>query len=224
MNGLKYLIVITNRQYTEQYAEFFDNHDMCGVLDFFGNGTASESTLYYLGLESSEKVVFNLMVKDDEIPRLKHDMITQMNISGIGNGIAVFVPVDGIGGESAKRYLLGEKTIEKGEKNMDANEIKTVLIITVADKGNSEKVMDAARSAGATGGTVVRAKGTGASIAKFFGISISEEKEMIYIVAKRESRDDIMRAIMSMAGKGSDAHGIVFSLPVDSVCGISGME
>ncbi len=224
MNGLKYLMVITNREYADQYAEFFDSHDMCGVLDFFGTGTASAATLYYFGLEKSEKVVFNLMVKDDEIPRLKHDMITDMNISGVGNGIAVFVPVDGIGGESAKRYLLGDKTIVKGEKIMETNEFKNVLIITVADKGNSETVMDAARSAGATGGTVVRAKGTGASIAKFFGISISEEKEMIYIVAKREHRDAIMRAIMDMAGKGSDAHGIVFSLPVDSVLGISSME
>ena len=33
-----------------------------------------------------------------------------------------------------------------------------------------------------------------------------------------------MHAIMDKAGKNSDAHGIVFSLPVDSVCGISGLE
>ena len=92
------------------------------------------------------------------------------------------------------------------------------------DKGNTDVVMDAARGAGASGGTVVKAKGTGAEIAKFFGVAISEEKEMVYIVAKRESRDDIMHAIMQQAGNGTDAHGVIFSLPVDGVVGIKGFE
>ena len=103
-------------------------------------------------------------------------------------------------------------------------EYNSVLIVTVVDKGNTETVMNAARSVGASGGTVVRAKGTGAEIAKFFGVSISEEKEMVYIVAKREMRDDIMHAIMENAGTSTEAHGIVFSLPVDKVVGIRSFE
>ena len=47
----------------------------------------------------------------------------------------------------------------------------------------TEKVMDAARQAGAAGGTVVHAKGTGAKYAKFFGLTLADEKEMIYIVS-----------------------------------------
>ena len=61
-------------------------------------------------------------------------------------------------------------------------ESKSVLIIVIVNKGNTDVVMDAARSVGAGGGTVARAKGTGAEMAKFFGVSISEEKEMVYIV------------------------------------------
>ena len=98
------------------------------------------------------------------------------------------------------------------------------MIITVVDKGNTELVMNAARTAGANGGTVVRAKGTGAEIAKFFGVSISEEKELVYIVASRESRDSIMKAIMEKAGTNTNAHGVIFTLPVDSVAGIKGFE
>ena len=103
-------------------------------------------------------------------------------------------------------------------------ETKSVLIVAVVDKGNTNLVMDSARSAGASGGTVVKAKGTGAEIAKFFGVSISEEKEMIYIVAQREKRDDIMRAIIEKAGSNTDAHGVVFTLPVDGVVGIKAFE
>ena len=92
------------------------------------------------------------------------------------------------------------------------------------DKGYAETAMEAARAAGATGGTIVRAKGTGAEMAKFFGVSISEEKEMLYIVSDRPSRDAIMRAVMEKVGSKTDAHGVVFTLPVDSVCGIRRWE
>ncbi len=224
MNGLKYLITITNRKFAEDYVEFFNSRNFTGVSQYFALGTASQATLDLMGIESAEKSVFGLMVTDDEVDGLKRDMLTQMNISGAGNGIAVFIPVDGVGGDWAKKNLIGDRPINKGEGEMADTQSKLVLIVTIADKGNTERVMEAARSAGATGGTSVRSKGTGASIAKFFGIAISEEKEMIYIVAKRDMRDGIMRAIMEKAGKNTDAHAVVFSLPVDSVCGIGGLE
>ena len=107
---------------------------------------------------------------------------------------------------------------------MSENQSKSVLILTVCNKGNTDIVMDAARSAGATGGTVVKAHGTGAELAKFFGVTISEEKEMVYIVAKREERDKIMYAIMEKAGKNTPAFGVVFALPVESVLGIRSLE
>ncbi len=224
MNGLKYLITITNREYAQSYIDFFNGRGLTGITEYFAVGTASRATLDLMGIENNEKVVFSLMVTDEEISALKRDMLNQMNISAAGNGIAVFIPVDGLGGEYALNNLVGERPINKGEKIMSDNQTKLVLIIAIADKGNTERVMDAARSAGATGGTAVRSKGTGAAVAKFFGVAISEEKEMIYIVAKRSMRDDIMRAIMEKAGKNTDAHAVVFSLPVDSVCGIGGLE
>ena len=81
-------------------------------------------------------------------------------------------------------------------------------------------VMDAARSAGAGGGTTVRARGTGAKAAeKFFGISLAEEKEMVFIVSDVNKKKDIMRAIMQDAGINTKAHALVFSLPVSETAG-----
>ena len=57
-------------------------------------------------------------------------------------------------------------------------------------------VMDAARSAGAGGGTVLHAKGTGTEFtSKFLGVSIAAEKELIYIVSKNRDKGAIMKAI-----------------------------
>ena len=85
--------------------------------------------------------------------------------------------------------------------------------------------MDAAREACAYGGTVIHARGTGMEKAEqFMGVSLAAEKEMIFIVAKKEQKNDIMKAIMEKAGVESRAKSIVFSLPVTDTAGLRLME
>ena len=223
MLALNYLILITERCDEEKYIEFFKSHGSARVHSLLSHGTANEKLLDYFNIEKIEKVTLEAFVRDSQKEELIRGMYLDMNIGAAGAGIAVFVPIDCIGGASSLQYFVGDNPIEKKEK-IDMSETKNVLIITVVDKGNTDLVMEAARGAGASGGTVVRARGTGAELAKFFGVSISEEKEMIYIVAKRTDRDVIMHAIMENAGSATEAHGVVFSLPVDSVVGIKHFE
>jgi len=89
----------------------------------------------------------------------------------------------------------------------------------IYEKGYTDLVMDAAREAGAGGGTTIRAKGTGAGAAKFFGISLAEEKEIVFIVSDVNKKKGIMKAIMQKAGVDSKAHALVFSLPVSETAG-----
>ena len=85
--------------------------------------------------------------------------------------------------------------------------------------------MDAARGAGAYGGTVLHAKGTGMEQAeKFLGVSLAAEKEIILIVAKKQQKNDIMKAVMEQAGMESKAKSIVFSLPVTDTAGLRLLE
>ena len=58
------------------------------------------------------------------------------------------------------------------------------LIFVIANEGYTDLVTDAARSAGASGGTVLKARGTGGSHSeKFFGFSIAEEKAQLDVLA-----------------------------------------
>ena len=76
-----------------------------------------------------------------------------------------------------------------------------------------------------SGGTVIHAKGTGAEKAeKFLGVSIAVEKEMIFMVTRREGKNAIMKAIMEQAGLESEARAIVFSLPVTETAGMRLIE
>ena len=102
---------------------------------------------------------------------------------------------------------------------------KYELLVVIANQGYTEMIMDAAREANASGGTVIHAKGTGAEKAeKFLGVSIAAEKEMIFMVTRKESKNAIMKAIMEKAGIESKARSIVFSLPVTETAGMRLIE
>ena len=224
MEGVKYIITAAHREYAEEYTEFFYKYGVRNLMKIFATGSARDKTLSALGIERALKVVLSTVVSADVAEEINKGLIRETNITEHGNGFSLTLPLDGIGGASGKEYLLGDKPLIKKEKSDMEEKSKFVLLNVIADKGNVDLIMDAARDAGATGGTVIPAMGTGAEIAKIFGVVISEEKELIYIVAKREERDAIMKAVMEKAGKDSDAHAIVFSIPVEKVIGIKSLE
>ena len=96
------------------------------------------------------------------------------------------------------------------------------LVLCIVNSGFSESVMDAAKKAGARGGTVVNARGTaGKEAEKFFGISVQEEKELVLILVESEKKDAVLSALYDEVGLNSAGQGIAFSLPVDGVVGLN---
>ncbi len=99
------------------------------------------------------------------------------------------------------------------------------LIITVVNKGFSGEVIDASRKAGAEGGTIMHGRGTGIhEKAKFFGITIEPEKEIIFTLVKKGSTDTILDAIVEGANLNKPGKGIAFVVDVPRVAGITHIE
>ena len=95
------------------------------------------------------------------------------------------------------------------------------VILCIINNGFSDAVMDAAREFGASGGTVINARGTASLEAeKLFNITIQPEKEIVMIVVKKEIRDDVLHALYKKVGLETPGQGIAFSLPVTDVTGI----
>lgn len=103
----------------------------------------------------------------------------KLQIDAPGGGVAFTIPLSSIGGKKTLQFLLAKDEYQKGEESSLKNTAHDLIII-IANRGYIEVVMDAARSAGAYGGTVIQAKGTGMEYAeKFMGVSLASEKEMI---------------------------------------------
>ena len=219
MQGVDLFITITARSRAEQFAAWFRTHGISLVLTALGQGTATTEVLDFLGLEATEKAV--LFCVSPRSPRLVRQAARDLWLDVPGQGVLMTVPVNSSGGATAKEYLLHE---QEGETAME-REIAHDLSVVIANQGSTDLVMDAAREAGATGGTVIHAKGTGMEGAeKFLGISLAAEKEMIYIVVHRDKRNDIMSAIMRDAGMASKAKSICFTLPVSATAGLRLIE
>ncbi len=102
------------------------------------------------------------------------------------------------------------------------NNVTYSLIMAILNRGFSDVAMSAARSAGAKGGTVISAKSSGLHEEEtFFGISILPEKELVMILTSEESKNAIMRSIIKHVGIETEGGGLIFSLPVTDVEGIS---
>ncbi len=96
------------------------------------------------------------------------------------------------------------------------------MIVASVEQGSTDQVMEAARAAGATGGTILHARRAGVHEAeKFYGITLQKERELLAILAPREGKAAIMQAIARSVPLEGEQGGVVFSLPVDSIEGLS---
>ena len=92
-------------------------------------------------------------------------------------------------------------------------EIKALYVIV--NSGFSSQIVDIARECGATGATILNARGSVANPKTIFGITIDTEKEIVLSIVKKSVADKIMEAVKESAGVGTPAHGICYYLPVE---------
>ena len=98
---------------------------------------------------------------------------------------------------------------------------KYSIIAVNVNRGYSNEVMDAAREAGASGGSVINSrKIADEAVCNKWGLGNQEEKVIVIIVADDGRKVDIMKKISEKCGLNSDAKGMVFSIPIDEVEGL----
>ncbi len=102
------------------------------------------------------------------------------------------------------------------------NNNKYDLIITIVNRGYTDLVMEASRKAGARGGTILSARGTGnKEMELFYGIAIQPEKEVVLILTSRETSDKVLEKIYDEAGLETNGQGLAFAVPAGQVVGLT---
>jgi len=224
MSKLYMMVSIIDRSFTKRFSTFYSEQGLDVSVTTLGMGTAASEIMDYFGLDGAEKSVIFHVVNGDKWKDIKRQLRIKMSLDVPGIGIVFLVPVSSVGGIKTLNYLTAGQEFRKGEEST-LKDTKYELLVVIANQGHTELIMDAAREVHATGGTVIHAKGTGIQQAeKFMGVTLVPEKEMLFIVTKKEQKNDIMGAIMKKAGTGSKAGAIVFSLPVTDTAGMRMIE
>lgn len=218
-----YVVVsVVDRDRAQALLELHNELQLSVVLSHLGQGTATSEHLLLYDLEQSEKVIVSTVVSADSMKKLIKLAKRKLFIDIPGNGVMMAVPLKSIGGGRSLAYMTDEQVVGGSVPDM---KFENELVVVVLNEGYADVVMDAARSAGATGGTVFHAKGTGKTKSeKFFGVSLAEEKDMIYILASAAKKSAIMQAINRDCGTETRVGAICFSLPVSEVAGIRRLE
>ncbi len=219
---LYYVMTVLDRNKRDKLEKIYRSLGLTMDLSMLGRGTAPKELLTLRGLQPTEKVIVTTAADRIALKKLVHRAKEELYIDIPGNGIMLAVPIKSAGGAQALAYLAGENKTNQEKPVMN---FEYELIYVILNEGYSDDVMDAARPAGATGGTVISAKGTGIKQAeKFQGLTLANEKEIILIVAKSSAKADIMRAIIEKAGLQTKAGAICFSLPVSQIEGLRRLE
>lgn len=214
---MNYVITICNPKSLELLTGICSELELGMTTVLHGRGTAVKSMLDILGIESSEKRIVFTAADSEKTKKLIELAKERLYIGVPGHGMMVSVPIKSVGGGITMAYLNGGDGNAKYTPKINYS---YELIVAVTNEGMTDTVMNAARSVGAAGGTVLHGKGTGDSgDERFLNVSIAKEKEIVLIVAKAEKKADIMKAVIEKAGPSTEAGTIVFSLPVSDVAG-----
>lgn len=219
---LYWILGVVDRENGSTLLELYQAQELPLILTLPCSGTASNDLLDLYGLEATEKSLLLTVAEGNKARALLKAARRRLLIHIPGNGVLLAVPIKSVGGGRGLAYLTNN-TMPNGE--LPPMQFEHELILVVLNQSYTDDVMDAARGAGARGGTVLHAKGTGGAYARrFLGVSIAEEREIILIAAPTEEKAAIMRAINERTGPGTPAGAVCFSMPLTMVAGLHSGE
>ncbi len=95
------------------------------------------------------------------------------------------------------------------------------IILASVKPALTDKIVDAAKDAGATGATIIPARGTGIHEAKtFFGLTLEAQTDIIMFLLVENMADTILKVIGEAGQFDKPGTGIAFVMPVDQVIGL----
>lgn len=221
----KLIISIVPQNYAETIHNVSKSTGAGGGSIILGRGTSQNNFVQLLGLGDTSKELVYVVCKDYKakgiIQAIKDSTNDKKSNFGYTFSIkvpdfyrAAFLDKNQQLKEEDENSLENQKNIEEFENSQNEGENMTSqyqMINVIVNKGYAEDAMAAARKAGATGGTIISARGTAKEgDAQFFGMTIVPEKDMLIILVPTEQKNDILNAITSLSCFSQAGSGIVF--------------
>ena len=227
---VKLLVGIINKEDENRFSEIVNECATALHFSGIGHGTARSNYMSYFGFNEIEKRINMSLIPSHAEHSILSAIGHGLKLYLVGRGIAFTIPISTISSIINNAVLSGEAKsdlqkhrapISKKKEKRSMHE----LVIAVVNRKYTDTAIEAARAAGATGGTVFHTKSINNKKAEVaIGTAISQETDSIFFLTSIEYKDKIMEAIRDAAGLKTEGGAVLFSLPVDDLVGIGRFE
>lgn len=212
------LLAIIRRGKGGIYLKAIQEDDVVMHFQCVGEGTAPSEMMEILGLGNSEKDIIISFATKTTADRIANDLSKNVGKTYGYQGIFMVIPTSAFSRISAEIIKKNSNDSTKGGVDSMQSEFKYSLILISVNRGFTDKVMQTAKKAGATGGTVIKARHAEADIVEAFAnVKLEDEKEIVAILAPEGTRNQILEDVNNEFGLKSEAQGVVLSVPVEKV-------
>jgi len=185
---------------------------LIGATTLLAQGTVKSKLLDFLGINQIQKELILTMGEHTKLTAIMEELNRRHKVTRKNFGISFIIPI-----------TYSNKHTDGSMQSEIKKEIRTVksAIFTIVDRGRANDVVDATIEAGARGGTILHARGSGVNQAKLiFDIEIEPEKEIVLTIVDPDQVEPIVTAIRRHSDVEKDGHGILFVLPITESYGI----
>lgn len=208
--------LIINESYTARILKKAQELGIPEATIFNAQGTVRSSLMHFLGLDEVRREVVLLITDTEKSKKAIQELDDKFHFDKPNHGIAFTLSVSQLLGMT-NIDTVQARTIERGE-----NKGMYQAIFVIVDRGDSEDVLEAAKTAGSRGGTIIHARGTGSEEAEsFFQMDIDPEKDVVLILSQVKKADQIVDAIHEKLDLDQPNKGILFKLDVNETRGLA---
>lgn len=207
---------IITRGKAGRYMQNLNENGMSFHIQTTGFGTAPSEMMDIFGLGTNDKDVLITLAPESIIENYANQLNKNIGGSFEYGGLMMCVRLSAINRITSELVLRASREDTTGGKKRMKGTQKHHLILVTVNQGYTDAVMETAKSAGAMGGTVLRARLADSGIMEQLGEkAVHQEREIITIFAPAGTAARIMDEVNDKHGIRSEANGMIFALPVD---------
>ena len=221
--GSRLLIVVTRHGAGDRVAAVARAAGARGGTILTGRGCAASRLLQLLCLADTEKDLVLVLAPASDMPGIAAAVRTSPEIFRKTTGIGIVLDASAVVRSAWQAAAPGPDAPEVPQGEPMKETTGHQLIFAIVNAGYADDLMGAARAAGARGGTILKARGTGTEAdAGFFGITIVPEKEVLLVLAASDAAPAICEAVRKAPCLEEPGSGIIFCVGAEDFFPLGG--
>lgn len=214
MNDLSLLTILVPFGNSGKIVKYAKEKGLTGATIMIAFGTVRSKLLDLLGIYETRKEMILTVGENNLLDNIMKELNAKFKVTRKKFGIAFRFPLSYLN-------IIEKENKGKIEFKREEQNIMKSAIFTIVNRGKASQVVDASLEAGAKGGTIIHAKGSGLNQTKLiFDMEIEPEKEIVMTIVDEDKLDVVVKAIRENSDVEKNGHGILFVVPISKYYGI----